>query len=283
MEKVVQYEVHKPTHHHKNHHQHGNRTLDIDQFAVRSGLEPINPDLKVGVGIASLIICLMSNNCLSAILVACVMIFITLHLGKIKWNDYWHLILIPISFIVLSGIVLLVDISKVKLGYVDIPIFTRYLSITKVTLIYATRLSIRAFCGVSCLYMISLSTPLYEIIGVLKRCKVPDIMIDLMYLIYRFIFILLEAYHNMNISAQTRLGYITLKRSYQSFFGICTNLLVVAFKKASNSFDAMEARGYDGTIKFIEKKKIIDRKQILMVGLYFVILIMMLSIERILL
>jgi cobalt/nickel transport system permease protein len=281
MEKVVKQVVNHQTHYHKKQHSHGNRTLDIDQLAVHSGLAKFNPDLKIGLGIGSLIICLLSKNCISAIIAACVMIFVTVHLGKIKCKEYWNMILIPFTFIALSGIVILVDFSKVQQGFIDIPIFTIYIAITKTTIISAAIVSIKAFCGICCLYMISLSTPLYEIIGVLKRCRVPKIIIELMYLMYRFIFILLDAFYNMNLSAETRLGYITLQRSYQSFFGVCSNLLVVAFKKASRSFDAMEARGYDGTITFIDKKKPITRKQIVVVGIYFISLIMTLTAERI--
>jgi cobalt/nickel transport system permease protein len=128
--------------------------------------------------------------------------------------------------------------------------------------------------------MISLTTPLYELIGILKRCKVPEIVIELMYLIYRFIFILLETYHNMRTASDTRLGYVNLKRSYYTFFGVCSNLLVIAFEKASKSFDAMEARCYDGKLIFLEKEKLITTKQFRYVGIYFVLIIVCLVMER---
>ncbi|MFA9377967.1 MAG: cobalt ECF transporter T component CbiQ [Lachnotalea sp.] len=266
---------------HKTHKIRRTQTLNMDKFAVNSGLAYINPELKLMVGIASLIICLMSKTGIVAIMVAIAMIVVTLRYGKVNFNDYCHMIFIPFSFIILSGIVLLVDISKSKMGYIDIWIYVRYLSITKASLMEAVLVSTRAFCGVCCLYMISLSTPLYEIIGVLQRCKVPEIVIELMYLIYRFIFILLETYHNMKTAAETRLGYINLKRSYQSIFGICSNLLVIAFKKASRSFDAMEARCYDGKLKFIEREKTITVKQKKIAGAYFIVIITMSVLERI--
>jgi cobalt/nickel transport system permease protein len=268
-------------HRNKKHHNHGNRTLGIDQHAVNSGLAYVNPELKVIVGISSLLICLISKNGITSIIVAIAMIFVTLYYGKIKADEYWHMIMIPFSFILLSGIVLLVDISKCRMGYIDIPIFSTYLIITKESLMSAVIVSTKALCGICCLYMISLSTPLYEIIGVLKRCRVPEIVIELMYLIYRFIFVLLETYHGMKTAADTRLGYINLKRSYQTFFGVCSNLFVVAFKKASKSFDAMEARCYDGKLTFLEKKKLVTAKQIQVVGVYLFGTIIILVLERI--
>lgn len=270
-----------PVHKYRKHHSHGKQTFDIDFLAVNSGLAYVNPQLKMLIGISSLIMCLMSINGVVALIVAIVMVVITLQYGKIKKYVYCKMIVIPFWFILLSGLVLLVDISTHKIGFINIPIFSGYLSITKENLKTAIIVSLKAFCGMNCLYMISLSTPLNEIISVLKKCKVPEIMIELMYLIYRFIFILLETYNNMKIAADTRLGYINLRRSYQSFFGICSNLLVISFQKASRSFDAMEARCYNGKIQFLEKNKPVTARQIGLAVSYFIVIITMLLIERI--
>ncbi|WP_099468220.1 cobalt ECF transporter T component CbiQ [Konateibacter massiliensis] len=267
-------------HHNKKHHSHGNRTLDMDNYAVRSGLAYVNPDLKLWAGVISLILCLFSRG-FTSIVIAVAMIGVILYFGKVNAEEYWHLLLIPFTFILLSGIVLLVDLSKVEMGIVSIPILHRYLVITWESLFTAVRISVKAMCSVTCLYMISLSTPMYEIIKVLRKCKLPEIMIELMFLIYRFIFVLLEAYSNMKTAADTRLGYINWRRSYQSFFGICTNLFVIAFQKASKNFDAMEARGYDGNLRFLESEKPVTKKQLGICGVYFVVIISLLTAERI--
>ncbi|PXV96145.1 cobalt/nickel transport system permease protein [Lachnotalea glycerini] len=266
---------------HRKYHKHGGKTLDIDQYAVQSGLVDMNPDLKLLTGVLSLVLCLMSPNGITAIVVAVFMLYITLYHGKLKALQYFNLILIPLFFITLSGLVLLVDFSKKKFGFFNISILGGYLIVTQTSMKTAFLVSTRALCSITCLYMISLSTPLFEIIGVLRKYKVPEIIIELMYLIYRFIFILLEAYHNMKTAADTRLGYCNIKRSYYSFFGICSNLFVIAFQKASKSFDAMEARGYNGNLKFLEKDKPVKRLQIVFFLFYCFIMFMILVLERI--
>lgn len=264
----------------KKRHDHGKGTIDIEQLAVESGLADINPGLKMIIGISSLIICLLSKYGITAIVVMLIMMYITLHYGRIKKDDYWHISIIPLSFILLSGIVLLVDISSQKMGYIAIPIYSKYIIVTKETLKMTLVVTAKAISGVSCLYMISLSTPLYQMIGVLRRCQVPTIMIEMMYLTYRFIFIILETFHNMRTAADTRLGFINLRRSYASFFGICVNLLVIAFQKASRSFDTMEARCYDGQLNFIDEKKLVTIKQVSLAGIYLMTIIIILVLER---
>lgn len=270
-------------HSHKKYRQHGNRTLDIDLYALRSGMAYMNPFFKAAWGGISLVCCLLSAHSLTAAGIGVVMAFLTLRIGRMRWRDYFHMIMIPFSFVLISGMVLLVDVTGFRQGYLDIPVFSFYLSVTPVSLAAAVRVSVKAVSGLLALYMISLSTPLYEIIGVLKKCRVPAIMIELMYFIYRFLFILLDAFYNMNTSARARLGYNGYRRSFQTFFGICSNLLVVAFRKASASFDAMEARCYDGKLVFLEKKKPVTGVQMGTLCLYVTVVILLLAGERFLL
>jgi cobalt/nickel transport system permease protein len=262
-------------------HSHGNRTLDMDQYAVKSGLAYVNPDLKLFVGVISLILCLLSERGITSIIIAGIMIGFILYFGKVKVTDYWHLILIPFSFILLSGIVLLIDVSQNRMGFIDIPLFNHYLVITEYNLNMSIKVSVKALCSVTCLYMISLSTPMYEVIGVLRKCKVPELVIELMYLIYRFVFVLLESYNNMRTAADTRLGYINWIRSYHSFFGISTNLFVIAFRKASQNFNAMEARGYNGSLMFLEEEKYVTKKHLFISGVYLLFILVILVIERV--
>lgn len=208
------------------------------------------------------------------------MCLLTIQKGKIGWREYYHFLSIPLSFILLSGIVLLVDVSRQGLGWVDLPVSGLYLSITRESLRDTIEVSGKALTGITCLYMISLTTPLYEIMGVLRRLHVPQIMIELMYLIYRFIFVLLDFYHNMKIAAKSRMGYSNILRAYHSFFCICSNLLAVAFQNASKSFDAMESRCYDGELIFLETEKKITGTQMMMAFLYLALAAGILVLER---
>jgi len=261
-------------------HDHGRETNYIEKLAINSGLIHISSELKIIIGTISLIVCLLSPYSITAILVAVAMIFFTMYYGKIRWQNYWHMLLIPATFILLSGIVLLIEFSDVKSGLLSIYIVKGYMVITNANLKNAVIISIKAFCCVNCLYMISLSTPMYEIVRVLNKCRVPEVVIELMYFIYRFIFILLDTYHNMKNSADTRLGYMNRKNSYRSFLGICSNLFVISFQKASKSFDAMEARCYRGRLQFLEVERPIKKAQMIKTFIYFLILITSLVMER---
>ena len=89
-----------------------------------------------------------------------------------------------------------------------------------------------------------------------------------MNLIYRFIFILIESYMNMQNSATSRLGYRNFKTSMTSFGNIASNILIVSLKKANAYYTAMEARCFDGDLNFLQDEKRLYVKNVLAVFLF---------------
>ena len=76
-----------------------------------------------------------------------------------------------------------------------------------------------------------------------------------MYLIYRFIFVLLDTHGRMREAAGARLGWRDFRTSCRSFGGTAAGLLVVSLRKSRTYYDAMAARGYDGALCFLEEDK----------------------------
>ena len=120
----------------------------------------------------------------------------------------------------------------------------------------------KAYGGISAMFMMSLSTPSHEIFSVLRKMKVPALVIELMNMIYRFVFVMVDTFVRMNNSAESRLGYASWRTALQTFGNIAGNLLVVSLKKGSNYYDAMESRCYDGDLLFWETEKKITSVQI---------------------
>lgn len=261
-------------------HTHSGQIFKMEQYAVRSSLASLNPVLKTVVGVGSLCVCLLSDGMITPLAIGAAMVFATVYLGNMDGRAYLHLMLLPFSFLLLSGLALLWDITGAGLGYVDIPIGRWYLSMTRESLGNTLHVTGKALAGLSCLYMISLSTPLHEVIGVLKRCHVPALMIELMYFICRFLFILMDVYRQMTAAAGSRLGYQTLRGSYQTLFSICRNLLALAFYRVRVTYDAMESRCYDGDIRFLEECKPVKALQVLLAVGYLTAAVGMMLAER---
>lgn len=251
-------------------HDHGS-VISIDVYAQRSKINHWNVGLKLFFAVACLLICI-STDCVPVILFVFVgMGAITVFLGKTKLHCYVSLLMLPVSFIMLSGLAILVEGTPAPLGLLDIPFGSGYLCVTPEGQVRALHVMLKALGSVSCLYMLSLSTPIYHIIAVLRQCKVPAIVIELMYLIYRYLFILLETHVNMVNAASARLGYINFLTSIKTTLHGAGNLFFMSLRRSSDLFSAMESRCYDGQIVFLTKAQRIRSPEVCMICIFLVL------------
>ena len=67
------------------------------------------------------------------------------------------------------------------------------------------------------------------------------------------------------ISQDARLGYSTLKSSFNSSGRLVSSLFLTALKQANESFVCLEARCYTGELKFIDKSYISSKRNIVLI------------------
>lgn len=236
----------------KHAHRH---MLVIDSFAQTSRLKTSNPTLKFWTVLLLMVLCVASQSPLVGVFLALSMGIMTVAVGGIKLGEYVRMLALPLSFLMISGLVLLFDVTAESVGVLSISLFGIWLSITSETQALAALVMARAFGAVSCLYFLSLTTPMSGIIGVLRRIHCPGVLIDLMYLIYRYIFILLSMYYSMYDAAKSRMGYAGLTTSLRTTGSLYSNLLARSYRQANQNFDAMESRCYDSEIRFLENRE----------------------------
>lgn len=257
--------------------QHREDFMSIDYYSYKSKISDWNPTFKVILAIVLAIFSISTNSIIIPITITIAMLWLTVFKGEIDLEYYFKLLLLPMGFAVLSCISIAFNVSSKPIGDINIEVFSLYIILTKSSIYKVTLIMTKALGAISCMYMMSLSTPSHEIIGVLHKIKVPPIVTELMNIIYRYIFILMDVQSRMHTSAKSRLGYCDMKTSYYSFSSIAANLLIISFKKASMYFDALEARCYDGELKFLTEEKPLQIKH-LVIAIIFVVLLFIIFI-----
>ena len=235
-------------------HEHGG-ALSIDALAQRSSLGGVNAVLKFWGSLALLLLCVLSASALPGLALVLLMGVLTVRGGRVPLHDYLSLLALPAAFLLISALALLWSWGDSPAGVLNIPLFGGWLSVSPAAQARTALVICKALGAVSCLYLLSLSTPMAEIIAVLRRAHVPALAVELMYLIYRYIFILLDMHRTMHDAAQSRLGYDGFRLSVRTTGSSYANLLARSIKRAGACFDAMESRCYDGEIRFLEREK----------------------------
>lgn len=226
----------------------------IDDYAYKNKLSKVNPNMKFSIGMLLLILSLINPYNYISLLVIGIMSFVIVGIAKIEFKDYIHFIKIPFVFLILSIIMILLNFSKDKGSLLySINIGSLYIGVSNESIVSSTRLFFRALSCLTCIYFIMLTTPFNQLIFVFKKLHLPDIVLEISMLMYRFIFIFMEEVADIRKSQELRFGYINLKNAYNSF-GLLVNML---FKRMMIRYDemsiALDMKLYDGTFYIVEE------------------------------
>lgn len=220
----------------------------MDKWAYSSRLRDKNPYNKLLFGIGNLLICIIVRENVVSLCIFMMMSALIVLVGKMPLRAYIRLLCIPLIFLVISTITVIFEFGHVESSEVMVSLFNGNIYITAWSLTRGILLLGSSFASVTCLYFLALTTPVIDLIQVLRSFHLPKIVIELMYLIYRFIFLLLETGNAIVVAQDCRLGYRDTKTSIQSTTKMSAVLFVRAYQKADALFSAMESRGYDGDL-----------------------------------
>lgn len=224
----------------------------IDDYAYKNKLYKVNPNKKFIIGMLLLILSLINPFNYISLLIIALMSFVIVVIAKIELKDYLHFIKIPLTFLIISIIMILLNFSHNKEIFLySIKIGNLYVGVTNESLKSAMHLFFRALSCLTCIYFIMLTTPFYQLIFVFKKLHLPDVVLEISMLMYRFIFIFIEEVSDIRKSQELRFGYINLKNGYNSF-GLLVSML---FKRMMIRYDemsiALDMKLYDGTFHIV--------------------------------
>jgi cobalt/nickel transport system permease protein len=228
--------------------------LNIDKYAYASKLKEQNPLEKISFALLTLCVCLWANSILLSLVVLLIMVWVSVRKGRIPLSFFLKLMLLPMFFLILGVLMIALQISDNPTRFIlSVPVFGTFLGFSQAGTETAIRLLFRALGAVSCLYYLALNTPMVDLLSALRKLKFPQLLLELMSLIYRFIFVLMETAETIYTAQNSRLGYSGLRAGYHSLGALVSTLFIRAYKRSEEIYTAMEARGYDGEIIVLEE------------------------------
>lgn len=240
--------------------------LIIDSLAYASRFRSVHPGKKVFITVLLLVLAVTLQSAAFGLALAAGMGALSVWGGGTPFRLYVRLLKIPMFFILLSLIAIVVNVvpgaaDMAASSGISARLGSITLMITTDGLCRGAGLAASAFGAVSCLYFLALSTPLTDIFYVLEKIKCPFLIIELMLLIYRFIFLLWAVAGELTKAADSRLGNINFKTSVRTSGQMFATLFIRALKRSSAIYDAMESRGYHGRINVLPGFRAKDGKK----------------------
>ncbi|MBC8421234.1 MAG: hypothetical protein H8E04_00020, partial [Actinobacteria bacterium] len=112
---------------------------------------------------------------------------------------------------------------------------------------------IKSFLSILLVASLMLSTDEKELFYGLRKIKVPGIMVSIMFLMYRYIFLIREESRAGQMAINARIfkrSHYAVNRKLAYLMG---NLFIKSFDRAENIYKSMESRGFTGEFHITER------------------------------
>ncbi|WP_413198902.1 cobalt ECF transporter T component CbiQ [Nostoc piscinale] len=230
-------------------------SLQLDTLAYTNRLRKLPPEHKLIFALTTLAIALTTHPFVQ-ILIAIWMGVWTIVYAKIPAGIYFRLLLFTIVFCLTSLPALIIngvsinDLPKVQLDALYGLSFGQfYIYVSHHGSLQAWAIFTRALASVSCLYFLMLTVPFTEILQTLRYLRFPVLLTDLLLLMYRFIFILLNTANEIWTAQNSRGGYRTWRIWLKSLAILIGQLLQRTLQTYNQFSLGLEARGFVGEFK----------------------------------
>lgn len=231
--------------------------LLIDKYAYFNRLRHVHPVEKVVLTLSLLLFSLAVRDVLTSLITFIVMSAFILFGAKIPFSYYVKLLILPSLFLLTSVFPILFTITSSKTLFPNVLWYWNLgnwqVFISKDSLTNTISLMMVVLSSISSLYFLTLTTPLSDLMNVLRKLKLPIMIIEIIELTYRFIFIFIETALEIYQSQASRLGYCSLRRGIHSLGNLISTLFLGAFQRSKQLMMAMNARGYQESFHFVEE------------------------------
>ncbi|WP_292424439.1 cobalt ECF transporter T component CbiQ [Methanoregula sp.] len=240
----------------------------LDNIAQNSTFRHIHPGTKILLGLGSLLICLVSPTPVVPLISGIILSLVLLIPARISPLVYGELLIAPAIFTACSIIVLLFMLGGGDVIWRFSPVSWINLTITDNAVRHAILILFRVFgCTIS-LFFIALTTPMTDLFNIMKRCRIPVELIDLMMIMYRYIFITYEQAREIWQAQIMRLGYSRVKESIRSFSMLCGMLFISSWIAGEGLIHAMDCRCYDGIMPSLDPAEPVQMQSLFPALLY---------------
>ena len=244
----------------------------FDNVAQQSAFRQIHPGTKLLLCLGSLLICLVSPSPIVPIVSGIALSLVLVGPGRVPPSVYGAVLLGPVVFTVASIFILLLLVGGGEVVWRWNPVSWLNLTITEGAVRQGTLVLCRVFgCSVS-LFFFALSTPMTDLFNGMKRVGLPVVLVDLMMIIYRYIFITLDTGLEIWHAQVMRLGYGRSREAIRSFSTLCGMLFVASWNAGEDLVRAMDCRCYDGVFPSLGQAEPVRARSLLPVVLYLALL-----------
>ncbi len=227
----------------------------IDLYAYSNRIRRVDPAHKFGLTLLVILLCLLLNEPLVGLLAVVWMMVLAVRLAGLSPRTFGRVLLAEATFLALTTIGVALSVSLADPRGVTpwaVNLGPLWLSTSPQAIVTGLNILLRALGAAAAMNFLALTTPLVDLVELFRRWRVPPEIIDLMTLIYRFIFVLLESLDRMQMAQASRLGYqAPYLQAMNNAALLGSRLFIDAFQRSRRLQLALESRGFSGDLRVL--------------------------------
>lgn len=215
----------------------------VEQCAYANRWRAASPAAKGLFALAGFVAAFLAARPEAALAVA-VLILLALRLGAgIPAGRLLRVGLPPLGFLAVGCLSLAVSLDFAEGGLV-----WHWLPLGWTPLL---QLAARSIAALAALLFLALTTPMVDLIALLRRLHTPEVLLEIMVLCYRMLFVFSDAMRQTHTAQAARLGYATMRLTLRSLGSLAANLTLQIWQRAQALHVAAQARNNDGPLRFL--------------------------------
>ncbi|MCX6700752.1 MAG: cobalt ECF transporter T component CbiQ [Methanomicrobiales archaeon] len=240
----------------------------LEDIAQANGLREVNTYVKLMAGLGAIILCLLSTSFIAPLFIAILLTGAIILLAQVDMRTYAELFIVPFWFAAMSVIVIILLSGGSEVYWSWTPFSWLSISISVESLNEGIFVFCRVIGGMAALIFIALTTPMTDLFIVMRRCRVPEVVLDLVMMIYRAIFMIMHLLVLTYQAQVMRLGYSSFRESIESFATLCGSVFIASWDAGEDLVRAMDARCYAGKFAMFGETGPVNSYSLVAVGLF---------------
>ena len=215
----------------------------VDRLAHTNRWAERHPAEKLVLGGGLLILAVALPPAPAAVLVLIAAVAAAVVGARVPVVDYFRVLALPAAFLISGAVVLAVSVRLDGAGPA--------IAYSPAGAVTAIEVSLRALAATAALLLVILTTPLTDLLGLFRRCRVPAAIVDITLLVYRFIVVTVEIVERGRLAQASRMGYTGFRRSLRSAGMLAAALLPRCLDRAARMEGGLAARAYAGDLRVL--------------------------------
>jgi len=214
--------------------------MRIDAAAYACHWQCVTPAAKALFALAGIAAAWLARSPGTLAVLALLSMFATLAGARVPVRTYFAIAAAPLGFLLLSCLTMLATPAEGG-GWRWAPEL----------LPTVAHIALRSLAALAAVLGLVLTTPMPDLLALLRRLRVPELLLELMALCYRMLFVLRHAWDEGNTAQAARLGHSGLRQRWRSMGLLAGQMAVQVWQRAAALQLAADARGCRGSLRFL--------------------------------